>query len=73
MTGVGNGPIAAFVDALAAARASTSASSTTPSTRMSAGDDARAAAYVEAAVGDGRDDREVWGVGIDGSTSSPPR
>ena len=30
---------------------------------MSAGDDARAAAYVEAAVGDGE---VLWGIGIDG-------
>ena len=34
---------------------------------MSAGDDARAAAYVEASVGVGAGDTEVWGVGIDGS------
>ncbi len=39
---------------------STSGSSTTPSTRCRAGGDARAAAYIECAVGD----RVLWGVGL---------
>lgn len=64
ITGTGNGPIAAFVDALGSI-------DETPDVRvldyhehaLSAGGDARAAAYVECAVGD----RVLWGVGIDPS------
>ena len=64
VSGTGNGPIAAFVDALAAVP-------DTPDMRvldyhehaLSAGGDARAAAYVECAVGD----RVLWGVGVDPS------
>ncbi|GLZ49315.1 2-isopropylmalate synthase [Actinomycetospora sp. NBRC 106375] len=62
VTGVGNGPIAAFVDALASVGYDVRVLDYAEHA-MSAGDDARAAAYVEAAVGDA----EVWGVGIDGS------
>ncbi|EWT03432.1 2-isopropylmalate synthase [Intrasporangium oryzae NRRL B-24470] len=62
--GSGNGPIAAFIDALASVP-------DTPDTRvldyaehaLSAGGDARAAAYVECAVGE----RVLWGVGVDPS------
>jgi 2-isopropylmalate synthase len=64
LTGTGNGPIAAFVDALSTVEG-------TPDVRvldyaehaLSAGGDARAAAYVECAVGD----RVLWGVGVDPS------
>ncbi|NMO92162.1 2-isopropylmalate synthase [Actinomycetospora sp. TBRC 11914] len=67
VTGVGNGPIAAFVDALASVGYDVRVLDYAEHA-MSAGDDARAAAYVEAAVGDGAGaDREVWGIGIDGS------
>jgi 2-isopropylmalate synthase len=62
VTGVGNGPIAAFVDALATVGYDVRVLDYAEHA-MSAGDDARAAAYVEAAVGD----VEVWGVGINGS------
>jgi 2-isopropylmalate synthase len=62
VTGVGNGPIAAFVDALASVGYDVRVLDYAEHA-MSAGDDARAAAYVEAAVGD----TEVWGIGIDGS------
>ncbi|MCD2193438.1 2-isopropylmalate synthase [Actinomycetospora endophytica] len=62
VTGVGNGPIAAFVDALASVGYDVRVLDYAEHA-MSAGDDARAAAYVEAAVGDA----EVWGIGIDGS------
>src|SRR3954463_2290091 len=62
VTGVGNGPIAAFVDALATVGYDVRVLDYAEHA-MSAGDDARAAAYVEAAVGD----VEVWGIGIDGS------
>jgi 2-isopropylmalate synthase len=64
VNGIGNGPIAAFVDALATVEG-------TPDVRvldyaehaLSAGGDARAAAYVECAVGE----RVLWGVGVDPS------
>ena len=64
VTGTGNGPIAAFIDALATIEG-------TPDVRvldyaehaLSAGGDARAAAYVECAVGE----RVLWGVGVDPS------
>ena len=62
VTGVGNGPIAAFVDALASVGYDVRVLDYAEHA-MSAGDDARAAAYVECAVGDA----EVWGIGIDGS------
>ena len=62
VTGVGNGPIAAFVDALATVGYDVRVLDYAEHA-MSAGDDARAAAYVECAVGD----TEVWGIGIDGS------
>jgi 2-isopropylmalate synthase len=62
VSGVGNGPIAAFVDALATVGYDVRVLDYAEHA-MSAGDDARAAAYVEAAVGD----TEVWGIGIDGS------
>lgn len=62
VTGVGNGPIAAFVDALASVGYDVRVLDYAEHA-MSAGDDARAAAYVEASVGD----VEVWGIGIDGS------
>jgi 2-isopropylmalate synthase len=68
VTGVGNGPIAAFVDALASVGYDVRVLDYAEHA-MSAGDDARAAAYVEAAVGvgEGGGDVEVWGIGIDGS------
>jgi 2-isopropylmalate synthase len=64
VSGRGNGPIAAFVDALSTVEGA-------PDVRvldyaehaLSAGGDARAAAYVECAVGE----RVLWGVGVDPS------
>ncbi len=60
LTGIGNGPIDAFTHALethgVAVRVLDYAEHA-----LSAGEDARAAAYVECEVGD----RTVWGVGID--------
>ncbi|KOV80532.1 2-isopropylmalate synthase [Nocardia sp. NRRL S-836] len=63
VTGSGNGPIAAFVDALASIGYDVRVMDYAEHA-LSAGDDARAAAYVECAVGD----RVLWGVGIDSST-----
>ncbi|MCO5966902.1 2-isopropylmalate synthase [Actinoallomurus soli] len=61
--GIGNGPISAFTDALASvgiqARVLDYAEHA-----LSAGSDAKAAAYVECQVGD----QVLWGVGIDGNT-----
>ncbi|SEQ34028.1 2-isopropylmalate synthase [Lentzea xinjiangensis] len=63
ITGAGNGPIAAFVDALASVGYDVRVLDYAEHA-LSAGDDARAAAYLECAVGD----RVLWGVGIDSST-----
>ncbi|RKT52072.1 2-isopropylmalate synthase [Saccharothrix australiensis] len=65
VTGGGNGPIAAFVDALATVGYDVRVLDYFEHA-LSAGDDARAAAYLECAVGD----RVLWGVGIDSSTVS---
>jgi 2-isopropylmalate synthase len=62
ITGSGNGPIAAFVDALASVGVDVRVLDYAEHA-LSAGDDARAAAYLECAVGD----RVLWGVGVDGS------
>jgi 2-isopropylmalate synthase len=60
LSGAGNGPIAAFVAALAGANIDVRVLDYAEHA-LSAGDDARAAAYVEAAV----DGQVLWGVGID--------
>ncbi|WP_054816847.1 2-isopropylmalate synthase [Nocardia arizonensis] len=59
ITGSGNGPLAAFVDAIAAVGYDVRVLDYSEHA-MSAGDDAQAAAYVECAIGDA----VVWGVGI---------
>jgi 2-isopropylmalate synthase len=60
VSGQGNGPIAAFVDALKSLDVDVRVLDYAEHA-MSTGGDARAAAYVECAVGD----RVLWGVGID--------
>ena len=65
ITGSGNGPIAAFVDALAGIGFDVRVFDYHEHA-MSAGDDARAAAYVECAV----EDTVPWGVGVNGSIVS---
>jgi 2-isopropylmalate synthase len=62
VTGNGNGPIAAFVDALASVGYDVRVLDYSEHA-LTAGDDARAAAYVECAVGE----RVLWGVGVDSS------
>jgi 2-isopropylmalate synthase len=62
VSGSGNGPIAAFVDALAGIGFDVRVLDYHEHA-MSAGDDARAAAYVECAV----EDNVLWGVGVDSS------
>ncbi|WP_433600704.1 2-isopropylmalate synthase [Nocardia sp. CA-135953] len=59
VTGAGNGPLAAFVDAIATVGFDVRVLDYSEHA-MSAGDDAQAAAYVECAIGD----KVVWGVGI---------
>ncbi|MEV5409431.1 2-isopropylmalate synthase [Thermopolyspora sp. NPDC052614] len=63
ITGVGNGPISAFVDALRGVGVEVRVLDYTEHA-LSAGTDARAAAYIECQVGD----RVLWGVGIDSNT-----
>jgi 2-isopropylmalate synthase len=65
ITGSGNGPIAAFVDALAGIGFDVRVLDYHEHA-LSAGDDARAAAYVECAV----EDTVLWGVGVDSSIVS---
>ena len=60
--GVGNGPIAAFIDALSTLGIDVRVLDYDEHA-LSAGGDARAAAYVECAVGD----RVLWGVGLHSS------
>jgi 2-isopropylmalate synthase len=60
--GEGNGPLSAFVDAIAAAGFPVRVLDYSEHA-LSAGGDALAAAYVEAEVGEGDDARVVWGVG----------
>ncbi|RZS44962.1 2-isopropylmalate synthase [Herbihabitans rhizosphaerae] len=62
ISGTGNGPIAAFVDALASVGYDVRVMDYAEHA-LTAGDDARAAAYVECAVGE----RVLWGVGVDSS------
>ncbi|MEV5709185.1 2-isopropylmalate synthase [Actinoallomurus sp. NPDC052274] len=61
--GIGNGPISAFIDALAAVGVQARVLDYTEHA-LSAGSDAKAAAYVECQVGD----EVLWGVGIDDNT-----
>ncbi|GAA2817443.1 2-isopropylmalate synthase [Saccharopolyspora taberi] len=63
ITGSGNGPIAAFVDALSTVGHDVRVMDYSEHA-LTAGDDARAAAYLECAVGD----EIFWGVGINTST-----
>jgi 2-isopropylmalate synthase len=67
ITGSGNGPIAAFVDALAALGFDVRVLDYSEHA-MSAGDNAAAAAYVECAV----NDQVLWGVGVSGSIVTAP-
>jgi 2-isopropylmalate synthase len=60
LNGTGNGPIAAFVAALGTAGVDLRFLDYAEHA-LSAGDDAKAAAYVEASIGD----RVLWGVGVD--------
>ncbi len=61
--GVGNGPISAFVDALGTIGVHARVLDYTEHA-LSAGSDAKAAAYVECQVGD----EVLWGIGVDANT-----
>ena len=63
VTGTGNGPIAAFVDALSTVGYDVRVMDYHEHA-LTAGDDAKAASYLECAVGD----EAYWGAGIDTST-----
>ena len=64
ITGEGNGPVSAFVDAISALGHHVRVLDYTEHA-LSSGGDALAAAYVECEVGEGEDSMVVWGVGMD--------
>jgi 2-isopropylmalate synthase len=64
LSGQGNGPIAAFVDAIAAVGHDVRVLDYAEHA-LSAGGDAIAAAYVECAVSSDSGDKVLWGVGLD--------
>lgn len=66
ISGIGNGPIAAFLNALSGIGIDASVMDYVEHT-MSVGTDAMAASYVEAQVGEDADAQIIWGVGIDSS------
>lgn len=66
VSGIGNGPIAAFLNAVSNFGVEASVMDYVEHT-MSVGTDAMAASYVECQVGEEDDARIVWGVGIDSS------
>ncbi|WP_314685753.1 2-isopropylmalate synthase [uncultured Bifidobacterium sp.] len=69
LSGVGNGPIAAFLDALGGIGVSVSIMDYVEHA-MTAGTDAMAASYVECQIGEAPEARIIWGVGIDSSIST---
>src|SRR5207245_594739 len=64
ITGEGNGPVSAYVDAISALDYSVRVLDYSEHA-LSSGGDALAAAYVECEVGSGEDSEVVWGVGMD--------
>ena len=64
ITGEGNGPVSAFVDAISALGYRVRVHDYAEHA-LSSGGDAQAAAYVECEVGDGDDAAVLWGVGMD--------
>lgn len=66
ISGIGNGPIAAFLNAVSNLGIEASVMDYVEHT-MSVGTDAMAASYVECQIGEEEDPRIVWGVGIDTS------
>ena len=68
-SGIGNGPIAAFLNAISNFGVDASIMDYAEHT-MSVGTDAMAASYVECQVGEADDAQIVWGVGIDSSITT---
>lgn len=62
--GEGNGPVSAYVDALSSFGHRGVRVLDYTEHALSAGGDARAAAFVECEIGEGDDARIMWGVGI---------
>ena len=69
VSGIGNGPIAAFLNAISNFGVDASIMDYVEHT-MSVGTDAMAASYVECQVGETDDAQIVWGVGIDSSITT---
>lgn len=69
VSGIGNGPIAAFLNAISNFGVDASIMDYLEHT-MSVGTDAMAASYVECQVGEADDAQIVWGVGIDSSITT---
>ena len=69
VSGIGNGPIAAFLNAISNFGVDASIMDYAEHT-MSVGTDAMAASYVECQVGEADDAQIVWGVGIDSSITT---
>ncbi|NMN00600.1 2-isopropylmalate synthase [Bifidobacterium sp. DSM 109958] len=66
LSGIGNGPIAAFLNAVSNLGINASVMDYVEHT-MSVGTDAMAASYVECQIGDDPETQIIWGVGIDSS------
>ncbi|RMB59950.1 2-isopropylmalate synthase [Tessaracoccus antarcticus] len=69
LSGEGNGPVSAFVDALAETGVHVTVLDYSEHA-LESGDDAKAAAYVECQIGEGDDAQVLWGVGVDPSITS---
>ena len=69
VSGIGNGPIAAFLNALSNFGIEASVMDYAEHT-MSIGTDAMAASYVECQVGEDAESQIIWGVGIDSSITT---
>ena len=69
VSGIGNGPIAAFLNALSNFGIEASVMDYAEHT-MSVGTDAMAASYVECQVGEDAEAQIIWGVGIDSSITT---
>ncbi|MBW3088286.1 2-isopropylmalate synthase [Bifidobacterium sp. 82T24] len=69
LSGVGNGPIAAFLNAIGALGINVSVMDYVEHA-MTAGTDAMAASYVECEIGDAPESQVIWGVGIDSSITT---
>lgn len=69
LSGVGNGPIAAFLNALNNLSISVSVMDYVEHA-MTAGSDAMAASYVECQIGEDAETKIIWGVGVDSSITT---